>query len=419
MPAVLHPTVVLFAALALVAGAASATAEDAGLAAGATVESVVALGRQLSPELRAMALDRDAAAARADGAGRLDDPTFRAMSDEVDRTGGPRINKTYLSFEQEFPLWGKLDLRHSAALAAVDAARGREQATAAELDEKIKVAFARYFAASQALIVNRDVARLAGAMAKLARERYAQNLGAQTDAITAEAEITRTAIETARLEAERRSAAARLNALLARPPGALLAEPKELRRLPPPEPPLAALLVRARTANPRLFTGAAEIRGAANERELASKAWYTNVTLGAGAIQRDNGPPGYTATLAFKVPLQWGVKEAGEREAAAKLGAAQQRQRQLEAEISGDLEQALAALASARRIADLTRRQLIPKLDAAHNAALALYRRDQGTLTAVLEAEHRIHQARLDLLRAESEAQTALASIERLIGAGL
>jgi outer membrane protein TolC len=117
--------------------------------------------------------------------------------------------------------------------------------------------------------------------------------------------------------------------------------------------------------------------------------------------------------------LQWGAKEAAEREAAAKLGAAQQRQAQLEAEISGDLEQALAALAAARRIADLTRKQLIPQLTAAHNAALALYRRDQGTLTAVLDAEHRIHQAQLDLLRADSEAQTALAAIERLIGAEL
>src|SRR5260221_10747726 len=154
MPGVLHPTAVLFAALALVAGAAPATAQDAGLAAGATVESVVALGRQLSPELRAMALDRDAAAARADGAGRLDDPTFRAMSDEVDRTGGPRINKTYLSIEQEFPLWGKRDLRHSQALAAVDAARGRERAAQLELDERLKVTFARYFAATQALAIN-------------------------------------------------------------------------------------------------------------------------------------------------------------------------------------------------------------------------------------------------------------------------
>ncbi len=395
----------------------------AGLAAdaipGATVESVLTLGRQLSPDLRAMALDRDAAAARADGAGRLDDPTFRATSDEVDRTSGPRINKTYLSVEQEFPLWGKLDLKRSAALAALDAARGRQQAAAVELDEKIKVAFARYFAACQALKINRDLAAVAASMAKLAKERYGQNLGSQSEAITADAEITRISMDTARLEGERRSAQARLNALLARPPTAPLAEPLALRHLPPVEPPLALLIDRARAANPRLFTSAADIRNAASERELAGKAWYPDVTLGAGAIQRDNGPTGYTATLALKVPLQWEAKEAGEREAAAKLAAAQQRQAQLEADISGDLEQALAALEAARRIGDLTRKQLIPKLEAAHKATLAAYRQNQGTLASVLDAEHRIHQARLDVLRADSDAQTALAAIERLIGAEL
>src|SRR3954470_1379071 len=168
---------------------------------GATVESVLALGRQLSPELRATALDTEAAGARADAAGRLDDPMFRAMSDEVDRTSGPRINKTYLSFEQEFPLWGKLELRQSAALAAVDAARGRQRAAEVELDEKIKIAFARYFVASQALAVNRDVARVARSMAKLAADRYGQGLGMQTEAIAAETEITRAETDQVRLEA--------------------------------------------------------------------------------------------------------------------------------------------------------------------------------------------------------------------------
>jgi outer membrane protein TolC len=393
-----------FAVIALMSS--PATAQEGGLP-GATAASVLALGRQLSPELRAMALEHDAAAARADAAGRLDDPVFNAMF------------KMWMSIEQEFPLWGKLGLRRSAALAAVDAARGREHAAAAELEEKIKTAFARYYAASQALAINRDITRLASATAKLAKERYAQNVGSQSDAITAEAEITRTVMQTARLEAERRAAVARLNALLARPPAAPLAEPRELPRLPPAEPVLPALLDRARAGNPRLFTGAAEVRAAVSERELAAKAWYPDVTLGAAALHRDNGPPSYTATLAFKIPLQWGVKEAGEREAAAKLGAARQRLIQLEAEIGGDLEQALASLAASRRVADLTRRQLIPQLDVAHKAALARYRRDQGTLSAVFDAEHRIHQARLDLLRAENEAQTALAMIERLIGGGL
>lgn len=418
MPPTCYRTALLAAALAIAAGASRASAQDVGPP-GATVQSVLALGRQLSSELRAMALDRDAAAARADAAGRLDDPNFKAMSDEADRTSGPRMNKMYYTVEQDFPLWGKLELRKSTALANVDAARGRERASAAQLDEKIKVAFARYYAASQALVVHSEVAKLNAAMAKLAKERLGQNLGSESEALTADAEITRTAMETARLEADKRSFAGRLNALLARSPTAPLAVPKALRVLPASEPPVALLLDRAREGNPRLFTAAAEIRGAASERELAAKAWYPNVTLGAGAIQRQAGPTGYTASLGFKIPLQWGTKEAGEREAAAKLGAAQERQAQLLADIGGDLEEALASLASARGIADLTRRRLIPQLEAAQKAALARYRQNQGTLEVVLEAEHRVHQARLDLLRAESDAQAALAAIERLIGADL
>src|SRR4051812_43972623 len=109
MPASLYRGGFAVAIVAVLATGSPASAEDIGTP-GATVESVLALGRRLSPELRAAALDTEAAAARADAAGRLDDPTFRAMSDEVDRTSGPRINKTYLSVEQEFPLWGKLEL---------------------------------------------------------------------------------------------------------------------------------------------------------------------------------------------------------------------------------------------------------------------------------------------------------------------
>ena len=288
-----------------------------------------------------------------------------------------------------------------------------------ELDEKIKVAFARYYAASQALAINRDVARVARSMTKLAAERYGQGLGMQTEAIAAETEITRADTERARLEADRRSAAARLNGLLARPVGAQFAEPKRLRPLPGTEPRPEILLERARVANPRLFAGAAEVRSAESERQLAEKAWYPNVTLGAGAIQRDNGPAGYTASLSLKIPLQWGAKEAGEREAVAKLGAAQQRLAQIEAEIAGDLGQSLAALLAAKRVGELTRTRLIPQLETAYKSALAGYSRNQGTLAAVFEAEHRIHQARLDLLRVDTEAQTALAAIERLLGADL
>jgi outer membrane protein, heavy metal efflux system len=46
-------------------------------------------------------------------------------------------------------------LRREAALADLDAMRGREQAARDALDERIKVAFAQYYVASRALAVNR------------------------------------------------------------------------------------------------------------------------------------------------------------------------------------------------------------------------------------------------------------------------
>jgi outer membrane protein TolC len=408
----------LVLAVAFVLSAGTARAQDAA-ALGARVDGLREAGRNLSPELRARALQVDAATARADAAGALGDPTFRVMSDEVDRTGGSRINKTYLSFEQEFPLWGKLELRQSAALAAVDAARGEERAAAAELDERIKAAFARYYAASQALAVNADVARVARQMARTATARYGQGVGPQRDAIAAEAEAIRAEADAAKLEAERSGASARLNALLARPADAPLVAPQALRPLPAAAPMVDDLLGRARAGNPRLFGTRAELRSAEAERQLAEKAWYPDVTLGAGAIQRDNGPAGYTATIGVKIPLQWGVKRAGEREAVAKMGAAQQRIAQLEAEIQGELGVALASLTGARRVGDLTRERLIPQLDAAYQSALAEYGRGRGDLAAVLEAEHRLHDARIDVLRIDTDAQVAVAALERLIGGDL
>ncbi|MBB6253272.1 TolC family protein [Nitrospirillum iridis] len=386
---------------------------------GADLDGLLDAGRHLNPSLQAAALETAAADADASAAGALEDPTFRINSDEVDRTSGPRINKTYITVEQEFPLWGKRDLRRSAALAAVDAARGRERAVGLELEERIKDAYALYAAASAALAVNGDVRHLDRQMARNAADRYAQGLGSQGDALMAAAEAARTEVEAARLAADRTATAARLNALLARPADTPLAPAGSARPLPASTPPLTILAERAQADNPRLAAGLAEVRGAEEERRLAAKAWYPDLTLGVGAIQRDNGPTGYTATIGFKIPLQTEPKRAKERQAAAKANASRQSLAATAADIEGDLADALATLNAARQQAGIYRAQLLPDLGGAHEATLAAYGRGQGSLAAVLEAEHRLHQTRLELLRIEVEGQKALAALERLVGGPL
>ena len=60
---------------------------------GADVSELLQLVHKYNPDLAARALDSDAAFAKAAAAGSLDDPMLRITSDEVDRTGGGRINK--------------------------------------------------------------------------------------------------------------------------------------------------------------------------------------------------------------------------------------------------------------------------------------------------------------------------------------
>ena len=139
------------------------------------------------------------------------------------------------------------------------------------------------------------------------------------------------------------AARARLNVLVGRPADAPLAEPVRARPIPAAEPALEMLVERARAANPTLAASTATIEAARTRSTLADKAWYPDVTVGAGPlIQTNNRPVGFAATVGLNIPLPWGREAAGQREAAAQLGASQQRYDAARLEIEG-------ALAESRR----------------------------------------------------------------------
>jgi outer membrane protein, heavy metal efflux system len=421
-PPLPHTTPMLVLVAILLAAEPAAAEAPVSLAApGATLEEVLAIARRLSPELAARALDTEAAQARVTIAGSLADPTLRITSDEIDRTSGPRQNKMLFTVEQEFPLWGKLDLRRDQANADVVRSRADARSTESELIEKVKVAFAQYYQADQAIRTTEDLHRVVHDMARVARDRYAQGRGSQQEVYKAEVEITRLSTEIVRLETRRRSAAARLNALLARPIDAPLARPVKLRSLPSdaalaPE----ALMQRARAANPSLAGRDAQIAAAAAGKQLADKSWYPDVMLKAGAIDRTgNGPNGYLAEIGLRVPLQWGLHDAQQQEAAAQVGAAQARRQALELQIQSELGEFLADFAGSRKTGGLIRTQLLPQSQALLRSGVAGYGLGRAELVDVLSAEHDLANLRIELLSAEFDQQRQLAAIERLIGGDL
>jgi outer membrane protein, heavy metal efflux system len=268
--------------------------------------------------------------------------------------------------------------------------------------------------------VNQEVIAVTRGMRSTAEARYAAGTGDQAATIRALGEETSASIETARLEGDRAAARGVLNTLLARPADAPLAEPLRLRRLPGTQLDINLLVKRAHGGSPSLAASSAEVSAARSRATLAEKAWYPDLTIGAGPlVQINNRPPGVAATVGLNIPLPWG-REASEQQAAtAQLGAAQQHYEAALLDIQSALTEAREKLKASQRAEALIARKALPEARAALKSVVSDYSQGRGDLGAALEAEHRVHDLELKLLRVELDEQTALAGIERLIGGEL
>ena len=142
-----------------------------------------------------------------------------------------KVGETRYTLMQMLPAWGKRDLRREVAAADVQQATARTAGAWTELAMKIKTGYARYYLAAHNERLTREILDLMGRIEQIAQARYAGGLVAQQDAIRAQIEQTTMRSELITLEAEKRQARARLNALLAREASAPLAEPVALRPL--------------------------------------------------------------------------------------------------------------------------------------------------------------------------------------------
>lgn len=392
---------------------------------GVRVEELLELARQRNPELAAMGFEAEAAQARVQPAGALPDPMGRLELRDVGNQMGngdfnllpARVGSAKYTVAQTIPLWGKRDLKREVAEADAAQAQARRTGTWAELAAKVKAAFAQYYYVSQSLKLAQELLRLGGSLEQLAQARYADGLVPQQDVVRAQVERTALRSELLMLETEHHHAAARLNALLRRPPAAPLAEPQVLRPLPPPAKlDYVALEARLLAANPQLAAQEAQITAAEKNRELVTKNRYPDLTVGVSPIQTRNRVTEWELMFEVNIPLQQESRRSQEREAAAMASAARSRKEAVLNQVSAELAENLSALDSARRLESLVATALLPQADLAFKAALAGYETGRLDFATLLDAQRQIRKAKLDRLKAQVEAQFRLAEIERLLG---
>lgn len=393
---------------------------------GADLAGLLEYAREHNPELAATRFDADAATQRAQSMAALPDPVLRAELMDITNQGTNRsaslwpsqVGSTRYTLMQSLPWYGKRDLRREAAEAGAEQVQGRVAATWAELSAQIKSAYAQYYYVAGSQKITLDLLDLVTQMEKVAQVRYANGLAAQQDAVRAQVEQTSIKTGLVALDSSRRQIEARLNALLSRPATMPLATPQSLRGIP-----AAASLAnhtvlenRIREHNPELFTDEAGIRATEKNRDLAYRNRYPDVTLGVSPTQSGNAVREWGVMVELSIPLQQEARRSQEREADAMLAAARVRREATANRILSALAENLAGLDAAQHMESLGSTGLLPQANVTFESALAGYQNGKVDFATLLDATRQILNARLEILKAQTDAQMRLAEIERLLG---
>jgi outer membrane protein TolC len=393
---------------------------------GSDLAGLLAYAREHNPGLAAARFDADAAVQRAESAAALPDPVLRAELMDITNQGTNRsaslwpsqVGSTRYTLMQSVPWYGKRDLKREAAEAGAEQARGQAAATWAELAAQIKSAYAQHYYVAGSQQITADLLDLLTQMEKVAQVRYANGLAAQQDAVRAQVEQTSMRAELVALGSVRRQTEARLNALLSRPATMPLTAPQRLRDIPASAglEHQAALENRIREHNPELFMDDAGIRMSEKNRDLAYRNRYPDVLLGISPTQTGSTVREWGMMVELNIPLQQEARRSQERESEALLAANRARREATANRILSALSENLSMLDAARRIESLGSGSLLPQANVAFESALAGYQTGKVDFAALLDAARQILNARLEVLKARTDAQMRLAEIERLLG---
>lgn len=392
---------------------------------GSSVESLLAAAQAGNPEWRMTRLEAEAARERIGPAGALPDPVLRIELENITRNGSQgatldpsRVGDTKYTLMQPLPFWGKRDLKRDIAAAEAEQAGGRAADTWADLAARIKTLYAQYWLTGQSLQLTRENIELTRRLEQIAQVRYAGGLAAQQDAIRAQLERSALDAELVGMESEWHHLMVFINAMLARPAGAALAEPGALRSVPP-RLDAGQLTARLLASNPQIAIEAARVGSAEKSRDLTFRNRYPDLVLGVAPMQVQNRVDAWSLMLEMNLPLQQGTRRSQERESERLLEAAEARKDALGHRLQGELNAALSNLEAARSTEQIARSRLLPQAELTFQSALAGYETGRVDFATLLDAQRQIRNARLALLRAQASQQMRLAEIERLLGEDL
>lgn len=376
----------------------------------ADVEGLLREAYRESPALKAAFARWEAAEAAVEQAGALPDPRV-GYSHFIRQMNTRQLFR----IEQQFPGWGKRGLRASAASQAARAAGERLESLAADTRRDLLTALTEWILSGRSAELVAENLRLVEKLEQVALQRYRSGEVSQADVLRLQMEADTLRIELAGWGERERPLRARANAVLGRAPDHALPPLKSLPTglVRPGDPGFTEDL----KANPDLKQRRSRIREASQRRELARLASRPDFSVGAEFMDNRGGARNEVMGM-FSVTLPvWRERYAAvRREAQAGLRAAEWDYESALRGLEAEARLARFEYEDARRRVELYVRSLLPRARQALAILEAEYQTGSAAFLDLLEAQRRLLDLELSLIRARTDLFVRAADWERMSG---
>lgn len=384
-----------------------------------TRSSLVALVLERNPSLETARSAAAAASERATIESAFDDPRVTARVAPLS-VGSDEGFGTMVEVEQMLPWKGRRSTRATLARAEAEMRELDLEELRVELAAMASTLWADLWLAERQLETNGHHVDLLADLRGAADAQYVVGQATQQDLIQAEVEIARMRESRVRLDAARRDAIARINALLHRAPRAPLpplpslpAETGSTRNVGETSDALQAIALSDR---PALVAADASIRAASASAELASLARKPDVGLAAIYDSMEGKDHQFQVGVSVNLPIWRGRLAAAEREARHAVEAAESRRVELEDQVRLEVDVAHRAVETAGEIGEIYRDHLVPAATDQFAAARAGFETGRNPFLTVLIAENNLRDVTLGGYEATAELIRGLAMLDRAMG---
>ena len=282
------------------------------------------------------------------------------------------------------------------------------------------MAFYEIYETDRQIGVMRETVELLKDFEKVARAMYGAGEGRQTDVLRASVEVARMEADIARMQAMRKAAAARLNAVLNRPADTPVPE-VALSPLPARIPTADTLRIWAEAQRPLLERSRLAVDQAETRLDLARRELWPDLSIGFQYGQRAAGEMGTermgSLMVGFNVPVFARQRQLKMREeATAMQQMAEAELTDARAQVNARIGEILAELERARTLVHLYRQEVLPQAEANVTSSFASYRVGAVDFMTLVDAQMTVNQYRQELFALLADYGQLMADLEMAIG---